>query len=46
MTDTGSVPTVTSPLVPFAEVPLVCGGISCPQGVALRGWPLIIYSES
>lgn len=45
-TETGPVPVLRSPLVPSAEIPLVCSGISCPQGVAPGGWPLIIYPES
>lgn len=45
-TDTGPVPVVTSPLVPSAEIPLVCSGMSCPQGAAPGGWSLIIYPES
>lgn len=33
-TGTGPVPVVTSPLVPSAEIPLACSGISLPWGEA------------
>lgn len=33
-TGTGPVPVVTSPLVPSAEIPLACRGISLPWGEA------------